>query len=65
MSAAEIIEQIKALPFEEQRLVLAFFNESKPTAREPSIKFATDAQAKKAGDAVVAQFPEVFKRLAE
>lgn len=66
MSAAEIIEQIKALPLEEQREVSRFVR-SLPTseATVPAIRYATDEQARAAGDAVVAEYPETFRRLAE
>ena len=66
MSAAEIIEQIKALPLEEQREVSRFVR-SLPMAetQAPAIRYATDEQARAAGDAVVAEYPETFRRLAE
>ena len=65
MSAAEIIEQIKALPREEQRRVFNFVKETQEAAVSPAIRFASDDQAAAAGDAVVGQYPEVFRRLAE
>ena len=65
MSAAEIIEQIKALPREEQRRVFDFFKEAQQNSTSPPIRFATDEQARAASDAVVAEYPEVFRRLAE
>jgi hypothetical protein len=65
MSAAEIIEQIKALPHEEQRRVFDFMKESQQGVGASSIRFATDEQARAAGDFVIGQYPEVFKRLAE
>lgn len=66
MSAAEIIEQIKALPPEGQREVLRFVR-SLPVeeASAPVFRYATDEQARAAGNAVVAEFPETFRRLAE
>jgi hypothetical protein len=64
MSAAEIIEQIKALPREEQRQVFDFLEAQRSTLSAP-VRFANDEQARAASDAVVAQFPEVFRRLAE
>ncbi len=65
MSAAEIIEQIKALPRDEQRRVYDFVKGAQEGAATAPIRFATDEQARQAGDAVVAQYPEVFRRLAE
>jgi hypothetical protein len=65
MSAAEIIEQIKALPREEQRRVFDFLKEAQQDSSPGTMRFGTDEQARAAGDAVVAQFPEVFRRLAE
>jgi len=63
MSAAEIIEQIKALPREEQQRVSDFVrSEIQPV---PSVRYATAEQASAAGDAVVAEFPKTFRRLAE
>lgn len=62
MSAAEVIEQIKALPREEQREVFEFVRDAE---RAGSIRYATDKQARAAGDAIVAEFPETFRRLAE
>jgi hypothetical protein len=66
MSAAEIIEQIKALPPDEQREVSRFVrNLTEPDTSAPGIRYATDEEARAAGDAVVAEFPETFRRLAE
>jgi hypothetical protein len=66
MSAAEIIEQIKALPPEEQREVSRFVrNLPLEGAFAPAFRYATDEQARAAGDAVVAEYPETFRRLAE
>lgn len=66
MSAAEIIEQIKALPPEEQKQVSRFVRSLRmEEASEPVFRYATDEQARAAGDAVVAEYPETFRRLAE
>ena len=66
MSAAEIIEQIKALPPEEQREVSRFVrNLPLEGTSAPAFRYATDEQARAAGDAVVAEYPETFRRLAE
>lgn len=63
MSAAEVIEQIKALPRDEQQRVSEFVRREIESAQ--AIRYATDEQARAAGDAVVAEFPETFRRLAE
>jgi hypothetical protein len=73
MSAAEIIEQIKALPPEERRevsqFVLEHIDSKQDSSAEPpqaaAVRYATDEQAHAAGVAVVAEFPETFRRLAE
>ena len=65
MSASEIIEQIKTLPKEEQDEVFAFVRNGGGSLASPSVRFARDEAARKAGDAVVAQYSEVFQRLAE
>ena len=68
MSAAEIIEQIKALPPEEQREVSRFVTGlavSGIADENRAVRYASDEQAREAGDAVVAEFPETFRRLAE
>ena len=68
MSAAEIIEQIKALPKEEQREVFQFIHQVEAAQVQPStrtIRYADDDAAKAAGDCVVQQYPETFRRLAE
>lgn len=68
MSASEIIEQIKALPREERQQVVELVatmerEQAAPVARQ--VRYASDEAAKTAGDRAVAQFPEVFRRLAE
>ena len=65
MSASEIIEQIKTLPKDEQNQVFAFVNNSVGGAAAAKVRFAQDDEAREAGDAVVAQYAEVFQRLAE
>ena len=65
MSAAEIIEQIKALPREEQHQVFDFLKKTQETSGSPTIRYASDEQAEAAGEAVVGEYPEVFRRLAE
>ena len=73
MSAAEIIEKIKEMTPEEQREISRFVldklesKQGRVTAAPPqvSIRYATDEQARTAGDAVAAEYPETFRRLAE
>ena len=70
MPAAVIIEQIKALSPEKQRVVSRFLREfmasdAPSAAEQPVIRYATDEQARLAGDAVVAEYPETFRHLAE
>ena len=68
MSAAEIIAQIKALPKEEQREVFEFVHQAEAAQVQPpprTIRYADDDAAKTAGDWVVQQYPETFRRLAE
>jgi len=67
MSAAEIIEKIKALPPQEQQQIVAFFRAAEQTksigAWTP--RYADDLAAKAAGDRVLEEHAELFKRLAE
>ena len=65
MSASEIIEQIKALPPQDRRAVLEFARRAEPVASASPVHYAGDDAARAAGEAVVAQYPEVFRRLAE
>ena len=65
MSAREIIEQIKTLPKEEQNEVFAFVRHAGSGGAPAGVRFAENDEARKAGDAVVAQYSEVFQRLAE
>lgn len=64
MSAAEIIKQIETLPREERRRVFDFLKEA-DAVEATEIRFAPDAQTQAASAAVIQQYPEVFKRLAE
>jgi hypothetical protein len=73
MSVAEIIEQIKALPPEEFRKVseFVFKHIDAPrdllgeSSRNGVIRYATDDQAREAGDRVIEKHAELFKKLAE
>jgi hypothetical protein len=65
MSAAEIIEQIKALPPDERAEVREFVLQAEQTSENPGVRYATDDAARAAGDEVLGKFREVFQRLAE
>ena len=65
MSAAEVIEQIKALPPAEKARVLDFVRTLPQFDTSTGIKFASDEQAKESGDRVVKQYEEVFRKLAQ
>lgn len=63
MSAAEVIDQIKALPPAEKAAVVEFVRALDQNPRQ--IKFASDEQAKEAGDRAVKQYEKVFRKLAQ
>jgi ABC-type cobalamin/Fe3+-siderophores transport system ATPase subunit len=67
MSALEIIEQIKALPQEEQATVVQFIHQLEAGGASPAkgIHFATPGEAAAAGDKVLRQYAEVFRKLAQ
>jgi hypothetical protein len=65
MSAAEVIEQIKALPPAEKAQVLDFVRTLPRVDKPVGIEFASDEQAKEAGDRVVKQYEEVFRKLSQ
>jgi len=67
MSALEIIEQTKALPQEEQAAVVKFVHQLEAGGASPAkaIHFATPGQAEAAGDKVVQQYGEVFRKLSQ
>jgi len=67
MSAHEIIEQIKALPREEQAAVVQFIHqlEAGGASSAKGMQFATPEEAEAAGDKVVKQYAEVFRKLAQ
>lgn len=66
MSAAEIIEQIKVLPPEEQRTVLAFVTRfaTEETAA-PGVRTVSPDVFTKAKAAVFAKHDDVLRRLAQ
>ncbi len=70
MSAADVIEQIKALPPKEKSRVVEFVRQCAAelggeASAERTVRFATPDQAKAAGDKVVEQYPETFRRLSQ
>ncbi len=69
MSAQEIIEQIKALPPEELEEVHNYLRSVSAKTRQENeqrrVRYASDEQAEAAGDAVMEQFSETFRRLAQ
>ena len=60
MSAAEIIEEIKALPPAEQARVIAFVNDLNGHA----VKYASDEAFQKAADEVFEKHRELLRKLA-
>lgn len=68
MSAAEIIEQIKALPLEEQREVFSFVRKVEKESAAASgqgVRYADDKTFDAAVDRVFERHDELFKKLAE
>ena len=68
MSAAEIIEQIKALPAEERRRVIAFARtagELDASENSAGVRYADNATFAAAADRVFEKHAELFKKLAE
>lgn len=64
MSVAEIIEQIKTLSFAEKRELFHEFQvllQGDPV----NIRYATDEQARIAGDHVLKEHAELFRKLAQ
>lgn len=67
MSALEVIEQIEALPPKERAVVVDYVRklEAVGVTAGKSIQYATPDQSKAAGDKVVKQYEEVFRKLAQ
>ena len=68
MSVAEIIEQIKALPLEDQREVARLvgeLTERSDISPNRTVRYATNEQARAAGDRVLEEHVELFRKLAE
>ena len=64
MSAAEIIEQIKALPAEEQAKVAVFVRDLPAANGDARSGTMDDAHFRKAADAVFSKHGELLKKLA-
>jgi hypothetical protein len=62
MSAAEIIEQIKRLPPEEQRAVEEFIN---ARSENDAVKYADDAKFQAAADEVFEKYDNLLRKLAQ
>jgi hypothetical protein len=62
MSAADIIEQIKRLPLDEQRQVKDFLISNK---EGEDVKYADQATFKKAADEVFAKYDNLLRKLAQ
>lgn len=67
MSAIEVINEVRELPLEEQEQVLNFLQDKlrphKPA--EGEVKYAADADFKKAADKVFRENDNLFRRLAQ
>jgi len=60
VTAAEIIEQIKALPRSEQQHVINFAAELQKAP--PDVRYITNEQFEKAADEVFSKHAELFRR---
>jgi hypothetical protein len=67
MSAAEIIEQIKALSPEERQQVASFIHatEQEESSQGPGVRCADDAKFEAVVERVFEKHAELFKKLAE
>ena len=68
MSALEVIEQIRALPPEERAQVVDFVRQLEPDSSaqvSKCIDYASPDEVKAAGDRVIEQYKNVFRRLAD
>lgn len=67
MSAAEVIEQFRLLPREEQERVIAFMKgmrESETLRDEPSVRYMDVGKAKAVSTEVFSEHAELFRKLA-
>ena len=62
MSAAEIIEQFKRLPPEEQRQVQEFVN---ARTTSDAVRYASDEEFRKAADEVYTKYDNLMRKLAQ
>lgn len=66
MSAAEIIEKIKALPPAEQQEVRAFITKlPSPTPAQSHVSYAPREEMDKIADEVFTEYSDLFKKLAQ
>ena len=66
MSAAEIIEQIKALPAEEQAKIAEFVRElQSASGKEPNIRYVDRDNARGIANRVFEENAELFRKLAK
>ena len=67
MSAIEVINEVRALPLEEQEQVFNFLQDTlRPQGQsEGEVKYAVDADFKKAADKVFRENDNLFRRLAQ
>lgn len=67
MSAIEVINEVRELPLEEQERVLSFLQDKLRPQKlaEGEVKYAVDADFKKAADKVFRENDNLFRRLAQ
>ncbi len=67
MSAIEVIQEVQALPLEDQERILNFLQEKLHPYKlaEGEVKYAVDADFKKAADKVFRENDNLFRRLAQ
>jgi len=67
MSAIEVIHEVQTLPLEEQEQVLNFLQDKLRPHKVPEgeVKYAVDADFKKAADKVFRENDNLFRRLAQ
>ncbi|MDB6149952.1 MAG: hypothetical protein JWQ44_1400 [Chthoniobacter sp.] len=65
MSAAEIIEQIKTLPADQQGEVLRYLQQSKPVESHGGVRYAEPAAFEAAAHRVFEKHDELLRRLAQ
>ncbi|WP_309385182.1 hypothetical protein [Cerasicoccus frondis] len=61
MNAAEIIDQFKHLPEDQQARVIEFFRH----LNTEEVSLATDSETARIGEQVFAEHPELFRKLSQ